>query len=143
MKKILILLVSLLLVILIGYFTLQQQTITQKNNEVSSEVNQSTRSIPDESVSILDTDNEVEQPLPKDNKVEGKPFSLRRCIEQVDSQYPGMNFQFYMVVSKIYADGEIAAGRSPYQSMPTASLKSLAAADDVDALFVLGQETMC
>ncbi len=142
MKKILILLVSLLLVISIGYFSQQEATITQKNNEVSPEVNQSTQSIPDESVSVMDTDNEVEQPLPKDNKIASKPFSLRRCIEQVDSQYPGMNFQFYMVTSKIYADGEIAAGRSPYQTMPTASLKSLAAADDIDALFVLGQETM-
>ena len=142
MKKILILLVSLLLVISIVYFALQEQTITQNSNEVLLEPSQSTQGIPDESVSDINTDSEVEQPLPKDNKVASKPFSLRRCIESVDKKYPGMNIGLYIVTSKVYADGEIAAGRSPYQTMPTASLKSLAAADDVDALFVLGQETM-
>jgi len=146
MKKILILLVSLLVIISIVYFWQQSDPTPQKKKEAfqepAQEVTQEVASASDLTVSVEKGAAKEEKPVTEKKQVTNIYPSFRDCSEQVDQQYPGMNIELYKVMSKIYSDGEMAAGISPYQTMPAASLKSLAEANDVDALFVLGTETM-
>lgn len=147
MKKILILLVSLLVIISISYLMqqsepVQSRTDVEESQDPAQDITLEDTTTSDINVSVEKSTNTKEELVTEKKQVTNIYPDFRDCSEQVDQQYPGMNIELYKVMSKVYSDGEMAAGISPYQTMPTASLKSLAEANDVDALFVLGTETM-
>ncbi|ACV26005.1 hypothetical protein [Kangiella koreensis] len=147
MKKILILLVSLLVIGSIIYWMQGSETEQSRKNEETSqepeqEITQEVASTSDLTVSVEKGTAKKEEPVAEKSQVANIYPAFRDCADKVDQKYPGMDIELYKVTSELYADGEMAAGISPYQTMPTASLKSLAEADDVDALFVLGIETV-
>lgn len=143
MKKILILLVSVLGIVAFLLIKFSEEDI---HNKKMSSANQMT-SISAES--DKPTSEKSQDNNPQVVKTSDKPKSqtqgdsqsdVASCIKGLEEEYPELNERFHQIIEEFYFSREEMLGEGGYQSMSLDDLKILADANDSKAMMTYGSE---
>lgn len=145
MKKILILLVSVLGIVV---FILIQfsEDINNKKLDSNNSAHQATPISP-ESEKPTSKNSQGNYPQVAKNSDESKSLAqndsqrdVASCIKGLEEEYPELNEQFHEIIEEFYFSREEMLGEGGYQSMTLDDLKILADANDSKAMMTYGSE---
>lgn len=147
MKKILILLVSVIVVVvfLIIGFSEDFESDTANSTENSDHIKLSSSN-----EEHSKSKQSQEYPPKQDGSTEestrqsksDEQIDVASCLKELENKYPELNKQFHQIIEEFYFSREEMLGEGGYQSMSLDDLKILADANDSKAMMTYGSEVI-